>query len=118
MVRQQTYDHGTFPLVFAENKNYGFERNTLEVRREALGFCGAGLIIAATVLPAAASHHLHGSTTAMGIRCVAGLLDRLADKRARPRRWGSVRGPASRRRYHADDLDRTISVLGGERCGH
>lgn len=72
-LRQRTYDRGTYPLVFAENKSYGFERNTLAVRREALGFCAAGLIIAATGLTAAASHHLHVSTTAVGIGCVANL---------------------------------------------
>src|SRR5205085_2207690 len=35
-LREHTRDSARFPLVFAENRNYGFERNMLAVRRIAL----------------------------------------------------------------------------------
>jgi len=43
-VRQKTYDHSDFPLVFAENKSYGFERNLLAIRIEGVAIASAGLV--------------------------------------------------------------------------
>src|SRR4051794_16665179 len=48
-LRSRTRDHARFPLVFSENKSYGFERNLLAVRREGLicaSICVAGLTLA------------------------------------------------------------------------
>lgn len=45
-LRSKTTDHAAFPLVFAENKSYGFERNLLGVRSEGLwvsGVCTLGV---------------------------------------------------------------------------
>lgn len=67
VLRQRTYDHGTFPLVFAENKNYGFERNALAVRPEALGLSVAGLLIAGAGWAASASHHIHANVSAVAV---------------------------------------------------
>jgi hypothetical protein len=35
-LRSKSTDHTAFPLAFAENKNYGFERNLLGIRLEGL----------------------------------------------------------------------------------
>jgi hypothetical protein len=35
-LRKKTSDHGAFPLVFVENKNYGFERNCRGIRPEGI----------------------------------------------------------------------------------
>lgn len=57
-IRSKTTDHARFPLVFAENKSYGFERNLLGVKTEGLvasGVCvlgPAGALILAILGPA------------------------------------------------------------------
>jgi hypothetical protein len=43
-LRKKTTDHGAFPLVFAENKNYGFERNCLGVRPEGIAISSLSLV--------------------------------------------------------------------------
>lgn len=72
-LRQRTNDHSAFPLVFAENKNYGFERNLLAVRSEALGFSVAGLAVSAAGWAAAGSHHLYANVTAVAVGAIANL---------------------------------------------
>jgi hypothetical protein len=47
-LRQKTYDHAAFPLIFAENKSYGFERNLLGVRPEGIAIASIGFLGAAT----------------------------------------------------------------------
>lgn len=72
-IRQRTYDHGAFPLIFAENKSYGFERNALAVRPEALVLSGIGVVVTAMGWAAAASHHLHVSVSAVAVGCILNL---------------------------------------------
>lgn len=45
-LRDLTRERERFPLVFAENVNYGFRRNMLGLRRWALAVAGAALVVA------------------------------------------------------------------------
>jgi hypothetical protein len=64
-IRQKTYSHDAFPLVFAENKSYGFERNTLAIRAEGLAISVVGLVVAIFGWRRAASGHLSANPSAL-----------------------------------------------------
>lgn len=66
-LRQKTYDHAAFPLVFAENKSYGFERNVLAVRTEGLIISTIGFLIAVAGWILAALGHLNANPPALFI---------------------------------------------------
>jgi hypothetical protein len=64
-LRQKTYDHAAFPLIFAENKSYGFERNTLAIRIEGLAISSVGFVIAATGWGLAATGDFNANSSAL-----------------------------------------------------
>ena len=70
-LRQKTYDHAAFPLVFEENKSYGFERNALAVRAEGLVMAILGFLVALAGSVLAALGHLDANQPAL---IVAGLV--------------------------------------------
>jgi hypothetical protein len=45
VLRAKTSDHAKFPLVFAENKNYGFERNVLGIRGIGIALAVMSLLV-------------------------------------------------------------------------
>jgi hypothetical protein len=58
VIRERTRDHGRYPIVFSENRDYGFERNMLAMRPTALLVsigAVAALVIAGTVAVVAKS---------------------------------------------------------------
>lgn len=65
VLRQKTYDHKAYPLIFAENKSYGFERNVLGVRMQGICLACAGFIASAIGGGLAASHEFNASSTAL-----------------------------------------------------
>ena len=73
-LRQKTYNHDAFPLVFAENKGYGFERNVLAIRTEGLVISVVGLGIAVVGWQRAASGHLGANSSALLTAAVVLLL--------------------------------------------
>ena len=46
-LRQKTYSHSDFPLVFAENKSFGFERNLRAIRPQGIAIAAAGFVASA-----------------------------------------------------------------------
>jgi hypothetical protein len=65
VLRQRTYDHKAYPLIFSENKSYGFERNVLAIRVQGICLACAGFIASAIGGGLAASHEFNASSTAL-----------------------------------------------------
>ena len=66
-LRQKTYDQEVFPMVHAENKSYGIERNSLAIRTEGRVISGVGLLVAAGGWGLAASGHSNVNTSALAV---------------------------------------------------
>ena len=73
-LRQKTYDHSIFPLVFSENKSYGFERNTRGVRVEGLVLSGTGFAIAGAGCGLAVVKLFHANQSALLAAAIINLL--------------------------------------------
>jgi Flp pilus assembly protein TadB len=73
-LRQKTYSHTAFPLIFAENKSYGFERNTLAIRTEGLALSIIGLVVAGAGCGLAATGHLNANFSALLVAAIVIIL--------------------------------------------
>lgn len=73
-LRQKTYDHALFPLVFAENRSYGFERNVLAIRTEGLAVSSIGFVVAAVYWGLAAFSSLNANEVALLVAALVSLL--------------------------------------------
>lgn len=65
-LRNRTYNRTEYPLVFAENKNYGFARNMRAMRPWGLTMAALGMIAAGSVVAACTIAGSSGKGTVLG----------------------------------------------------